>query len=51
VTRTGTALDDPRISHAVETLWDHHNTGADPDGRALPRAKRHDDKTLVVWRS
>ena len=22
----------------------------DPDGRLLPRAKRHDDKTLVVWR-
>jgi hypothetical protein len=22
----------------------------DPDGRLLPRAKRHDDKTVVVWR-
>jgi hypothetical protein len=22
----------------------------DPDGRLLPRAKRHDDKALVVWR-
>ena len=24
-------------------------TYVDPDGRQLPRAKRHDDKTLVVW--
>jgi hypothetical protein len=21
----------------------------DPDGRLLPRSKRHDDKTLVTW--
>lgn len=29
-----------------------HNWEArsDPDGRLLPRSKRHDDKTLVVWR-
>jgi uncharacterized SAM-binding protein YcdF (DUF218 family) len=25
VTRTGAALHDPRISHAVETLWKYHN--------------------------
>jgi 8-oxo-dGTP pyrophosphatase MutT (NUDIX family) len=24
-------------------------TDRDPDGAALPRAKRHDDKTVVVW--
>jgi hypothetical protein len=27
--------------------WEAH---CDPDGRLLPRSKRHDDKTLVVWR-
>ncbi|MBB4967820.1 hypothetical protein [Saccharothrix violaceirubra] len=26
--------------------WEEHS---DPDGFALPRAKRHDDKTVVVW--
>ncbi|MBN9109938.1 MAG: protein phosphatase 2C domain-containing protein [Pseudonocardia sp.] len=26
-------------------------TESDPDGRRLPRSKRHDDKTVVVWRS
>ena len=26
-------------------------TETDPDGRRLPRSKRHDDKTVVVWRS
>jgi uncharacterized SAM-binding protein YcdF (DUF218 family) len=30
VTRTGAALDDPRIGHAVETLWDYHDLHHQP---------------------
>lgn len=50
----------PDIAHAdtgqlaaLLTQLDEWETTTDPDGRALPRAKRHDDKTLVaissVW--
>ncbi|WP_106177190.1 hypothetical protein [Prauserella shujinwangii] len=49
-------LDDwPRIARADETdlaapldrcqIWERD---ADPDGRQLPRAKRHDDKALAA---
>jgi uncharacterized SAM-binding protein YcdF (DUF218 family) len=30
VTRTGAALDDPQISHAVETLWNYHDLHHEP---------------------
>jgi hypothetical protein len=41
--------DPSHLRHRVEQLhrWESEH---DPDGRLLPRAKRHDDKTLVVWR-
>jgi hypothetical protein len=34
------------LVHDAQT-WE---TETDPDGRRLPRSKRHDDKTVVVWR-
>jgi len=38
-----------QLRHCLDQLheWEAH---CDPDGRLLPRSKRHDDKTLVVWR-
>jgi hypothetical protein len=38
-----------QLHRCLEQLheWEENS---DPDGRLLPRSKRHDDKTLVVWR-
>ncbi|WP_158633223.1 hypothetical protein [Amycolatopsis sp. WAC 04182] len=45
-----TRRDDTADLHDIVTrchTWEHD---ADPDARTLPRAKRHDDKTLAAVR-
>nr|WP_250548729.1 hypothetical protein [Pseudonocardia sp. H11422] len=39
---------DAELAHRLDQLqrWEAEQ---DPDGAHLPRAKRHDDKTLVTW--
>ncbi|TQM80449.1 protein phosphatase 2C-like protein [Saccharothrix saharensis] len=38
----------PELSHLLADLH-HWEENQDPDGAALPRSKRHDDKAIVVW--
>ena len=42
------AMGDTELTTLLTELhrWE---AGNDPDGKQLPRAKRHDDKTLVAW--
>ena len=46
-----TTLHEETSHQLLERLDDLHDWEADhdPDGTELPRAKRHDDKTVVTW--
>jgi hypothetical protein len=49
----GRFLSRPRLTEACHLRKESICTptdSRDPNGQLLPRAKRHDDKTLVVWR-
>lgn len=42
------AATDSRELACLLNVLDHWESGNDPDGRTLPRAKRHDDKAIAV---